>query len=71
MSDVWRGDPLDEAQRHIRYLHALDRIEADAREIERLRTLMAEAVRDFHAKAVLFSAEFLDAARAPGEGERG
>jgi hypothetical protein len=46
-------------------------IEADAREIERLRTLMAEAVRDFHAKAVLFSAEFLDAARAPGEGERG
>ena len=31
-------------------------------EIQKLRALMAEAVRDFHGKAVLFSAAFLNAA---------
>jgi hypothetical protein len=31
-------------------------------ELQRLRQLMAEAVRDFHGKAVLFSAAFLKAA---------
>ena len=34
-------------------------------EIQRLRALMAEAVRDFHGKAVLFSAAFLTAAEPP------
>ena len=60
--ELWRDDPMQISQRHSRYIQASDRIEADAREIERLRSLMAEAVRDFHGKSVLFSSDFLDAA---------
>lgn len=60
--ELWRTDPMNVSQRHSRYVQASDRIEADAREIDRLRSLMAEAVRDFHGKSVLFSADFLDAA---------
>ena len=39
-------------------------------EIQKLRALMAEAVRDFHGKAVLFSAAFLKAAE-PAKTRRG
>lgn len=31
--------------------------------VERLRALMREAINDYHGKAVLFSARFLEAAR--------
>ena len=39
--ELWRDDPLDVSQRHSRYIEASERIEADAREIERLRLALA------------------------------
>lgn len=40
--ELWRDDPLDVSQRHSRYIEASERIEADAREIERLSALYYE-----------------------------
>ena len=38
--ELWRDEPMQVSQRHGRYLQASDRIEADSREIERLRAAL-------------------------------
>lgn len=41
--ELWRDEPMHVSQRHSRYIQASDRIDADAREIARLRSLMVGA----------------------------